>query len=113
MRCSKICTLGALASLALLVSPAPAALGDDGQLARGASIVEEKCARCHAIGKAGASPLAIAPPFRELSRRYPVESLAESLAEGIMTGHQDMPEYRFSPTDVDAIIAYLRSIQPG
>jgi len=35
------------------------------------------------------SPLQIAPPFRTLHLRYPVEDLAESLAERIMTAHPD------------------------
>lgn len=78
---------------------------------KGEVIVREHCARCHAIGRLGESPNKEAPPFRTLSRQYPVESLAESLAEGIMSGHPDMPVFIFKPHDVDAVIAYLQSIQ--
>ena len=52
-----------------------------------------------------------APPFRTLSSRYPIEDLSESLAEGIVSGHPDMPIFVFSPADVEAIIEYLNSVQ--
>ena len=74
-------------------------------------LVEQNCARCHAIGKDGKSTHPDAPPFRTLSSRYPIEDLAESLAEGIVSGHPDMPIFVFSATDVEAIIEYLNSIQ--
>ncbi len=101
------------AAAAAMMVLASAAMANDALLARGSQIVEDKCSRCHAVGRAGASPVAKAPPLRDLSRRYPVETLAESLAEGIMTGHEDMPVFRFERTDVEAIITYLRSISPG
>jgi mono/diheme cytochrome c family protein len=78
---------------------------------KGEQLVKENCSRCHAIGKEGNSPHPDAPPFRTLSSKYPVEDIAESLAEGIVSGHPDMPIFVFSPTDVEAIIDYLQSIQ--
>ncbi len=78
---------------------------------RGLVIVRTNCSRCHAIGKIGASPLPIAPPFRTLHERYPVEDLQEPLAEGIITGHPTMPEFRFDPGQVGDIIAYLKSLE--
>lgn len=78
---------------------------------KGEQLVKENCSRCHAIGKEGTSPHPEAPPFRTLSSKYPVEDIAESLAEGIVSGHPDMPIFVFSPTDVEAIIDYLQSIQ--
>ena len=59
----------------------------------------------------GDSPQKLAPTFRSLGQRYPIESLEESLGEGIMSGHPDMPEFSFDATDVGAIVAYLKSIQ--
>lgn len=79
--------------------------------AKGEVLVKENCSRCHAAGREGDSPHQEAPPFRTLSAKYPVEHLAESLAEGIMSGHPDMPIFVFNPQDVKAIIAYLQSIQ--
>ena len=78
---------------------------------RGWVIVRTNCSRCHAVGKAGDSPLPIAPPFRTLHERYPVEDLQEPLAEGIVTGHPTMPEFRFDLGQVGDIIAYLKSLE--
>ncbi|WP_245513127.1 c-type cytochrome [Enterovirga rhinocerotis] len=78
---------------------------------RGLTFVREHCARCHAVGKADASPLAEAPPFRMLHRNYPVEDLAESLAEGITTGHPTMPEFQLDPGQVNDVIAYLKTLE--
>lgn len=77
---------------------------------RGFMLLREDCSRCHAIGKVGGSPLKIAPPFRSLHEHYPVEDLEEPLAEGIITGHPTMPEFRFDPGQVGDIIAYLKSL---
>ena len=78
---------------------------------RGLVIVRTNCSRCHAIGKIGDSTLPIAPPFRTLHERYPVDDLQEPLAEGIVTGHPTMPEFRFDPGQVGDIIAYLKSLE--
>jgi mono/diheme cytochrome c family protein len=78
---------------------------------RGQGLVTASCASCHAIGRAGDSAHPQAPPFRKLGQRYPIEVLAEALAEGLSSGHADMPEFRFEIEDVDAILAYLESIQ--
>ena len=81
------------------------------QLQRGETLLTTNCATCHAVGKSGDSPRADAPTFRTLSKKYPIETLAESLAEGLFTGHPDMPEFVFEAPDVGAILAYLESIQ--
>jgi cytochrome c len=78
---------------------------------RGGALVTRDCARCHAVGRTGPSTHPEAPPFRTLGKRYPIESLEEALGEGIISGHPDMPEFRFESEDVGAIIAYLKSIQ--
>ena len=50
-------------------------------------------------------------PFRTLSRKYPIDELTESLAEGPSVGHPDMPEFFLESDDITAILAYLNSIQ--
>jgi hypothetical protein len=45
------------------------------------------------------------------SSRYPVEALAETLAEGISVGNPDMPEFVFEHDEIAEILAYLKSIQ--
>ena len=78
---------------------------------RGEELLRRNCGSCHAVGVSGESPQKQAPPFRILGQRYPIESLEEALGEGIMSGHPDMPEFKFDAVDVGAIIAYLKSIQ--
>ena len=77
----------------------------------GRTIAEERCAACHAIGAADESRLDPAPAFRELHHRYPVEHLAEALAEGIEVGHEAMPEIVLEPREIDALIAYLKTLE--
>jgi len=101
---------GLAASLYFLaIAPGAAEMTPDAE--RGRVLVETHCAECHAIDRAGPSPLAIAPPFRDLHTRYPVESLEEAFAEGISTGHADMPEFRFEPDQINDLIAYLKSLE--
>ena len=78
---------------------------------RGERLLTSNCARCHAVGRTGRSTHPQAPPFRTLGQRYPIEVLAEALAEGLSSGHPDMPEFRFEIDNLDAILAYLESIQ--
>ncbi|AZO41807.1 c-type cytochrome [Mesorhizobium sp. M7D.F.Ca.US.005.01.1.1] len=83
----------------------------DGVTEHGKALVEVNCARCHAIGETDKSSHPDAPAFRTLSKRYPITDLEEALAEGISTGHPDMPEWVASPDQIEAIIAYISSLQ--
>lgn len=78
---------------------------------RGRTFARNNCARCHSIDKVTQSPLKIAPPFRALHKRYPVDSLAEALAEGIVTGHPTMPEFQLEPDQINDFIAFLRTLE--
>jgi mono/diheme cytochrome c family protein len=78
---------------------------------RGVVIARTYCAKCHSIDKLSPSPIAIAVPFRDLHKRYPVEQLQEALAEGVVTGHPTMPEFRFEPDQIRDFIAFLKTLQ--
>lgn len=80
-------------------------------LKQGETLLTRDCSPCHAVGATGNSPRADAPAFRTLGTRYPIEQLEEALGEGIMSGHPDMPEFKFDADEVGAIIDYLKSIQ--
>jgi cytochrome c len=95
-------------SLAFLSQPS---LAQSGRAQRGQTFVQTNCAGCHAVGRTGESPLPIAPPFRTLHTRYPVENLAEALAEGITTGHPSMPEFRLDAAQINDVIAYLKTLE--
>lgn len=105
--------LAGLFLLAGLASPALAATGTQPELNKvdlGRGIAEVNCATCHAIGRDDRSPMAAAPAFRTLWQRYPVEQLEESLAEGIVAGHENMPELVLEPDEIDAFVAFLKSL---
>jgi cytochrome c len=80
-------------------------------LQRGREFARANCARCHAIERTGDSPFKPAPPFRTLHQRYPVEYLEEALAEGIVTGHPDMPEFRLEPDQIADFIDFLKALE--
>jgi len=40
-----------------------------------------------------------------------VENLAEALAEGIVTAHPAMPQFRLEVGEVGDLIAYLKSLE--
>ena len=96
--------------MALFWPAAGLAGGLQAAIAKGRAIAEEKCARCHAVGMTDSSPHLEAPPFREVIKRYPSENLAEALAEGIVSGHPDMPVFVLEPREIDAFLAYLDSL---
>jgi mono/diheme cytochrome c family protein len=92
----------------MLVGSVPATAQDD-LVERGRIIADTYCGTCHATGATGASTLAAAPPLRSFKTLWPVENLAEALAEGIMVGHPGMPEIAMTPSEIDAFLAYLNS----
>jgi cytochrome c len=89
-------------SPALAVSPAEQ---------RGKTYALTNCARCHSIERVTQSPLKIAPPFRTLHLRYPVETLGEALAEGIYTGHPSMPAFELAPDQIHDLLSYLKTLE--
>ncbi|MBG0808675.1 cytochrome c [Methylosinus sp. H3A] len=101
-----------LAAAAFLLIPRET-FAQDKQIERGRAIANANCSRCHAIGARGKSPNPASPPFRTLAKKYPLDNLEEALAEGIVVGHGglDMPRFEFSPGQIEALLAYLTSIQ--
>ena len=100
-----------LISLALtLVTLTPAAAASP-QEQRGKTFALNNCARCHSIDKLSPSPLKIAPPFRTLHKRYPIETLAEALAEGISTGHPTRSAFQLDPDQIGDLLAYLKTLE--
>jgi mono/diheme cytochrome c family protein len=102
----------ALFAAALMSFAAGMAAARSPDVERGKAIAERLCARCHSVTPAGDSPVVLAPPFRQLPQRYPIEHLAEALAEGIVTGHPDMPQFKFSPPEIDALLGFIDSLAP-
>jgi mono/diheme cytochrome c family protein len=82
-------------------------------LKRGRAIAQQNCGRCHSVVARGESANPKSPPFRYLARKYPLNNLEEALAEGIVVGHEgvEMPQFRLSAAQIEALLAYLNSIQ--
>lgn len=100
-------TLVAAVLITGLMASSPASAENE----TGRLLVVRNCGRCHAVGLDDRSPLPLAPPFREVVKRYPPDNLAEALAEGIVTGHDGMPEFVFEPVQIVAIVDYLQSLK--
>ncbi|PCJ91009.1 MAG: cytochrome C [Hyphomicrobiales bacterium] len=84
---------------------------DQAQVEQGKELANTYCARCHAVGTDDSSTHPHSPPFRIISKMYPIENLEEAFAEGIYTGHPDMPAFEFSVEKLTALLEYMRSIQ--
>lgn len=77
----------------------------------GRRLVAEHCSGCHSIDAEGDSPNPAAPPLRTLAYRYPDEALTKAFEDGLLTAHPQMPHFKFSQSELKAILAYLHSIQ--
>jgi mono/diheme cytochrome c family protein len=99
--------------LAVALAGAPLDVAAQGNIERGRAMAERLCARCHAISGPGPSPMAGAPAFSTFERTWPVEHLAEALAEGITTGHGpiQIPAFDFTTEEIDDLLAFLESVQ--
>jgi cytochrome c len=100
----------ATAALAVLLVSAQGAMAAPNAGAAGKVLLEQNCSRCHSIAAKGESPLAKAPPLRDIYLRYPIDQLEQGFAEGMGSRHRDMPQIQFSDEQVAAILAYLGSI---
>lgn len=80
----------------------------------GHELAKSACGRCHAVDLKGDSPNKKAPPFRRVVTKYPLNSLEEALAEGIVVGHKgaEMPQFEMEPGDIDDLISHLRTLKP-
>jgi cytochrome c len=98
---------------AIIVFIPRVSLAEGEHVERGRAIAKANCSRCHAIGAQGKSPNPASPPFRTLTKKYPLENLEEALAEGIVVGHGglDMPRFEFSPGQIESLLDYIASIQ--
>jgi cytochrome c len=108
-RNSSLAAALALSWLALAVPTGVAWAQDPSDTGR--ALLQQSCASCHAIGKTGDSPNAGAPPFRTLGRSYDLDTFPRQLQRGVVSGHPDMPEFKFKEEDARAAGVYLRSIQ--
>jgi cytochrome c len=108
--CKWIAIAAAFALAACSEAPRPPRSSDT-LISDGQAIARDQCGACHATGAEGLSGNPKAPVFRTILSRYSEDALADDLADGIRIGHPDMPRIQLRPEGVDALIAYLKSIQ--
>jgi mono/diheme cytochrome c family protein len=78
----------------------------------GKDMLQKMCARCHAIGKTGASSNKLAPPFRSFSEdKLYDSSFRERLQNGLISIHPFMPTFRFNRENAEEVLNYMKSIQ--
>lgn len=74
----------------------------------GTLIAKKYCSKCHAIGNEQTSQHKSAPTFVDISTKWPLSYLEEALAEGITVGHPDMPEFKFTPTEIESLLSFMQ-----
>jgi cytochrome c len=104
LRSSVLATLALLATMNSLMALTPSEQ-------RGQTFALNNCAKCHSTDKVSPSPLRIAPPFRSLHTKYPIESLAEAFAEGIYTGHPTMPQFQLDPDHIHDLLMFMKTLE--
>ncbi len=101
-----------LASLALVLTPIaalPVKAAGNPDAAKG--LVAEHCSECHAVPGYSAQglPTVEAPSFQTIAENpeaYPEQRLRTFLLQP----HWPMAQFRLSPSDIDNIVAYVRSL---
>lgn len=101
----------ALSAFILSLAATGEAKTGDSAIIQGHDLLRENCARCHAIDASSTSPEPKAPAFRDVLKKYEASALEEALAEGIVTGHEQMPQFAFEPEQIAAIVAYMDTLK--
>lgn len=80
----------------------------------GQALAEQRCARCHAIGREGTSPYPGAQPFRKFGQRWWRGQLRDALRAGILVEHDRadvrVPPMKLNDAEIDALLVYLDRI---
>jgi mono/diheme cytochrome c family protein len=94
----------------LLAFAAPAYAQDAVLERRGEELVSQRCGACHAVGRFGRSGEAEARSLRSLAQEGRLARVEALLATGSLPRHPRMPNFRFDAFDIEAILAYMRSL---
>lgn len=91
--------------------PLPSDLAvDTAAISRGEALANANCLRCHASKPGEKSKNPSAPSFATLFVNYPPDYIAEAFAEGVFVGHGDMPAFEFTASQIDDLVAYLKTL---
>jgi mono/diheme cytochrome c family protein len=78
----------------------------------GKEMLQRLCAGCHSVGRTGASPNKLAPPFRSFGETKLYDSdFMQRLQNGLTSIHPFMPTFHFNRENAEEALNYMKSIQ--
>ena len=78
----------------------------------GKEMLQKLCGDCHSVGRTGANPNRLAPPFRSFSETKLYDSdFMQRLQNGLTSIHPLMPTFRFNRENAEEALNYMKSIQ--
>ncbi|MEZ5900228.1 MAG: c-type cytochrome [Hyphomicrobium sp.] len=75
---------------------------------KGEQLLNENCAKCHAVGAEGDSKIATVKPFRDVIQTLPADELGSAFIAAMNKNHK---EFAFEPMDAKAIGDYLDKLK--
>lgn len=87
--------------------------GETAPVHGGKALANAKCAACHTVAGAAASPNPRAPPFAQIGQRYSRRGLVWELQAIRDVGHYNMPATPLSPREMEALATYIHRSRAG
>lgn len=94
--------VGAMTACVLMVSPVSAQ-----DVQRGHQIAERWCSSCHAVDKDSVSRTEV-PSFTDIAAKHHDDQ--KWLRAWLMAPHPSMPDMNLSRTEIDDVVAYLKTL---
>lgn len=92
---------------AVLASPGASAFAADAE--RGETIAARWCSACHVVSSDQKSASADVPSFADIALR---RTDRKKLANFLVDPHPKMPDMHLTRSEIDDIVAYIRSLDP-
>lgn len=92
---------------AVLASPGASAFAADAE--RGETIATRWCSACHVVSSDQKSASADVPSFADIALR---RTDRKKLANFLVDPHPKMPDMHLTRSEIDDIVAYIRSLDP-
>jgi mono/diheme cytochrome c family protein len=100
-----------LAILSLAAATPALAQTNTDLVKRGEAILSGDCAMCHAVHGSGFGAPGGIPSFSAIARRSDFAELRRELQSGVTSGHPAMPTVSLSGSEIEAVLAYLHTLQ--
>jgi tetratricopeptide (TPR) repeat protein len=86
------------------------AIETEKRIREGEALAGKNCGGCHGVAARGFSPNKDAPEFRNIYRRHALFELRQPITRAVMAMHDQMPQFRLSVEEMNAIVAYINSL---